>query len=37
LLPEIAGHVLERMASGTAITRIIAGADEGGGFSYVIE
>jgi type VI secretion system protein VasG len=37
LLPEIAGHVLERMASGTAITRIIAGADEGGGFSYAIE
>jgi type VI secretion system protein VasG len=37
LLPEIAGHVLERMASGTTITRIIAGADEGGGFSYVIE
>jgi type VI secretion system protein VasG len=37
LLPEIAGHVLERMASGTAITRIIAVADEGGGFSYVIE
>jgi len=36
LLPEIAGHVLERMASGTAITRIIAGADEGGGFSYVV-
>jgi type VI secretion system protein VasG len=37
LLPEIAGHVLERMASGAAITRIIAGADEGGGFSYAIE
>jgi len=37
LLPEIAGHVLERMASGAAITRIGAGADEGGGFSYAIE
>ncbi|KLU25921.1 ATPase AAA [Caballeronia mineralivorans PML1(12)] len=37
LLPEIAGHVLERMASGAAIKRIGAGADEGGGFSYAIE
>ena len=37
LLPEIAGQVLERMASATTITRIVAGADEGGGFSYAIE
>jgi type VI secretion system protein VasG len=37
LLPEIAGHVLERMAGGTAIARIMASADEHGGFSYAIQ
>ncbi|WP_296943976.1 type VI secretion system ATPase TssH [uncultured Massilia sp.] len=37
LLPEIAGTVLAKMAEGTPIARIAAGADEQGRFTYAIE
>ncbi|SAL29602.1 protease associated ATPase ClpB [Caballeronia sordidicola] len=36
LLPEIAGHVLERMASGEAIARITVSAGDSGDFNYAI-
>jgi type VI secretion system protein VasG len=36
LLPEIAGHVLERMVSGEAVTRITVSAGESGDFDYAI-
>ncbi|MGZ2743533.1 type VI secretion system ATPase TssH [Burkholderia stagnalis] len=37
LLPEIAGHVLGRIADGTAIARIAVRADEAGAFVYTVE
>ncbi len=37
LLPEIAGHVLGRIADGTAIARIAVRADEAGEFVYTVE
>ncbi|AJW97843.1 type VI secretion system ATPase TssH [Burkholderia gladioli] len=37
LLPEIAGHVLERLADGTALKRIAVRASEAGEFEYTVE
>ncbi|WP_175781045.1 type VI secretion system ATPase TssH [Burkholderia anthina] len=37
LLPEIAGHVLGRIADGEAIARIAVRADEAGEFAYTVE
>ncbi|MPV70054.1 type VI secretion system ATPase TssH [Burkholderia sp. BE17] len=37
LLPEIAGHVLGRIADGAAIARIAVRADEAGEFAYAVE
>ncbi|MBR8277835.1 type VI secretion system ATPase TssH [Burkholderia cenocepacia] len=37
LLPEIAGHVLGRIADGAAIARIAVRADEAGEFAYTVE
>ncbi|PCE29576.1 type VI secretion system ATPase TssH [Burkholderia ubonensis] len=37
LLPEIAGHVLGRIADGAAIARIAVRADEAGEFVYTVE
>ncbi|MDY7790398.1 type VI secretion system ATPase TssH [Burkholderia ubonensis] len=37
LLPEIAGHVLGRIADGAAIARIAVRADEAGAFEYTVE
>ncbi|MDN7753517.1 type VI secretion system ATPase TssH [Burkholderia gladioli] len=37
LLPEIAGHVLERLADGTALKRIAVRASEAGEFAYTVE
>ncbi|WP_322079145.1 type VI secretion system ATPase TssH [Burkholderia cepacia] len=37
LLPEIAGHVLGRIADGAAIARIAVRADEAGEFTYTVE
>ncbi|WP_176041798.1 type VI secretion system ATPase TssH [Burkholderia stabilis] len=37
LLPEIAGHVLGRIADGAAIARITVRADEAGEFAYTVE
>ncbi|MGU7776019.1 type VI secretion system ATPase TssH [Burkholderia sp. MR1-5-21] len=37
LLPEIAGHVLGRIADGAAITRIAVRADDAGEFVYTVE
>ncbi|WP_455775128.1 AAA family ATPase, partial [Burkholderia stabilis] len=37
LLPEIAGHVLGRIADGAAIARISVRADEAGEFAYTVE
>jgi type VI secretion system protein VasG len=37
LLPEIAGHVLARIADGDALTRIAVRADETGAFAYTVE
>ncbi|WP_186201110.1 type VI secretion system ATPase TssH [Burkholderia gladioli] len=37
LLPEIAGHVLARLADGTALKRIAVRASEAGEFEYTVE
>ncbi|NHH78519.1 type VI secretion system ATPase TssH [Burkholderia gladioli] len=37
LLPEIAGHVLERLADGIALKRIAVRASEAGEFEYTVE
>ncbi|AJX16848.1 type VI secretion system ATPase TssH [Burkholderia ubonensis] len=37
LLPEIAGHVLGRIADGAAIARIAVRADDAGAFEYTVE
>ncbi|MCM3016239.1 hypothetical protein M3570_21480, partial [Bacillus subtilis] len=37
LLPEIAGHVLGRIADGAARARIAVRADEAGEFAYTVE
>ncbi|WP_186053554.1 type VI secretion system ATPase TssH [Burkholderia gladioli] len=37
LLPEIAGHVLERLADGTALKRIAVRASEADEFEYTVE
>ncbi|WP_176331787.1 type VI secretion system ATPase TssH [Burkholderia vietnamiensis] len=37
LLPEIAGHVLGRIADGAAIARIAVRADDAGEFAYTVE
>ncbi|KVP64389.1 ClpV1 family T6SS ATPase [Burkholderia ubonensis] len=37
LLPEIAGHVLGRIADGAAIVRIAVRADDAGAFEYTVE
>ncbi|RQP38412.1 type VI secretion system ATPase TssH [Burkholderia ubonensis] len=37
LLPEIAGHVLGRIADGVAIARIAVRADDAGAFEYTVE
>ncbi|MDN7818354.1 type VI secretion system ATPase TssH [Burkholderia vietnamiensis] len=37
LLPEIAGHVLGRIADGAAIARIAVRADDSGEFAYTVE
>ncbi|MBN3723395.1 type VI secretion system ATPase TssH [Burkholderia sp. Ac-20379] len=37
LLPEIAGHVLERLADGTAIESIAVRASEAGEFDYTVQ
>ncbi len=37
LLPEIAGHVLERLAEGSAIERIAVRASEAGEFEYTVK
>ncbi|MBN3790545.1 type VI secretion system ATPase TssH [Burkholderia sp. Ac-20353] len=37
LLPEIAGHVLGRIADGAAIARIAVRADDAGEFEYTVE
>ncbi|WDD96172.1 type VI secretion system ATPase TssH [Burkholderia sp. FERM BP-3421] len=37
LLPEIAGHVLGRIADGAALARIAVRADDAGAFEYTVE
>ena len=36
VLPEVSGHVLERMAEGGGIASIRIGVAEGGGFAYAV-
>ena len=37
VLPEVSGHVLERMAAGGAISAIRIGAGEDGHFTYAVD
>ncbi len=37
LLPEIAGHVLGRIADGATLARIAVRADDTGAFEYAVE